>query len=322
MDGRDIALLRALILDIHGYPARSEVRETQASIARKLHLSKQTVKHRIDGYRNSGFLKRWQIFLNPKLIGQELAQVHLDVIPPSSKGDVIAKIRLVDGVWHIANMYGNALGVGLSYENETALRNRLQLIARICNSEQVSLGRIPFPSCGYRFAPIDLAIIRAANGDPWQSNESIAKRAGVSTRTVKRRLDSMIRERAIFVTPNLDVTRLKGTIVADLMVFFAGMSPASEAEQEVARIINEKFVSAVKGPGYSYSEMLLGNIAEKSGILTRVKMLDGVKEAYLDLVEEHLPQHEIFDVQIEMLARGLEKAGLPHASIRAPPGVR
>lgn len=314
MDRLDVAILRTLLLDSHGYPTRSEIRQSQASIARKLLVSKQTVKHRIDGYKSSGFLRGWALFPNPNLLGQGLAQARLEVLLPSSKKDVISKVRLVDGVWHVANHHGNALGVGLSYENEASLKNRLELVARICGSKRVSLGRIAFPPCEYRFAPVDVRLIQAANGEPWQSIESIAKRAGVSTRTVKRRLDSMIDERAIFVSPNLDPTRLKGAIVTNLMVFFASRSVASAAEREVVQIVNEKFWGAIRGLDYAWFELVIDNIADAGRILAQVKMLDGIKEAYLDVVEEHLPQHQVFAMQIEALAQGLVKRDLPIAS--------
>lgn len=310
LDRLDIAILRSLFLDVNNCPARSEIHESLSSIARKLDLSEVALRCRVNGLTRSGFLKGWSVFLNPNAIGQRVAQVHLDVLPPSSKQNVIRKIRLVDGVWMVIDYLENTLAVGIYYEDESSFRNRVELMSRIANAEHVLYGETPFPSCNHKFTQADLAIIRGVQGEPWQTYASIACQAGLSARTVRRRLNRMIDERALFITPKLDFRRLKG-IAVDLFVFCDDKELARNAEKKILSLYGDRIVAAMLGgPKHLCISLVFDNVSERNEILSRVRQLQGVRKTYAELIEERLEQYQTFKNQIERLSRGREK-GLP-----------
>ncbi len=166
MDRVDLQIVRSLLTDTHHYPFRSEVRESIASIARRLGISEPTVRKRIGGLSESGFLAGWGLSVNPGIFGQRAAQVWLDVFPSSSKQDAIRKIRLIDGVFYTCRHHENRVGVCLLYDDEHTLEKRLELMARIANAENISHGQILFPPCSYRLTHSDLAVIRTIQEKP------------------------------------------------------------------------------------------------------------------------------------------------------------
>jgi DNA-binding Lrp family transcriptional regulator len=269
-------------------------------------MSQRTLKKRIKEYTTSGFLQGWEVFVNPVAVQSNSAQVHLDVWPTASKQDVIRKLRLIDGVWYIANYHGNDLGVGLYYDDGDSLKSRLELMARIANSEHVAHGQVLFPPCGYRFRPTDLAIIRSVRGGPWQTYASIAKQTRISTRTVRRRLARMIADRALFVAPLLDFKCLKGVIGADLFVFYVNKRAAATGREKILSVISNDFVFAAQGPDHSYYALLLENVSQLSEIQNRVKDFEEVRDAYVELIEDHLSQHRTHKAKIERLSQQLE----------------
>lgn len=307
LDKLDIAILRSLFLDVTNYPARSDIHESLSSIARKLDVSEVTLRSRVAGFMRSGYLKGWGVFVNPNAIGQRVAQVHLDVLPPSSKQDAIHKIKLIDGVWIVADYFENTLGVGIYYEDESSLRSRVELMSRIANAEHVLYDEVPFPPCNHKFTQTDLAIIRGVQSGPRWTYAYIAKQTRLSTRTVRRRLDRMIRERALFITPKIDFRRLHG-IAVDLFVFCTTTELTRKAETKIWSIYRDKIVLAkLGGPKHAFFHLTLGNIPERKEILNLVKQLEGVQEAYAEPVVEHLEQYQVFKDQIERLSRGREE---------------
>lgn len=302
MDKLDVSIMRSLFSDVHRYPSRSEIRESMSSLARKINVSEPTLRSRVNGYEKSGFLKGWSVFVNPNLIGQHVGQVHLDVLPPSSKDDALKKIKLIDGVWLIAKYHGNTVAVGLFYDNEASLMKRVELMTRITNAEHVVHGQILFPPCDYRFTRNDMAIITSIQERPGLAYSSIAKEMHLSTRTVRRRLNRMLHERALFMAPKLDFREMTGAIGADVFVFYVNKEAARQTERRVLALVDKVLVASIPGgPEHLYASLVLENLEQAEEILNGVKRLEGVGEVYVDLIEEHLPQYQVFKEQIETL---------------------
>jgi hypothetical protein len=72
--------------------------------------------------------------------------------------------------------------------------------------------------------------------------------------------------------------RLRGVIPADLLVFYVSREIARRAEEKVASVVNNNLMAAIRGLKHSQFELLLGNIAKGSDILTRVGAIEGIRE--------------------------------------------
>ncbi|MDA4118719.1 MAG: AsnC family transcriptional regulator [Thaumarchaeota archaeon] len=209
MDAVAVAVLRWMMTGLDRYPARSEIRESMATAAKKLHCTEATVRARTRRLFESGLLKGWLVFVNPISVAQRVAVIRLDVLPPSARDDVIRKFKLIEGVWLITKNYDSALGISTYYPDGVALKKKVELMARIANSEHVTFGEIPFPPCSYAFKHVDLVILRCVQESPSLSYSGIAKQVHLSSKTVRRRLNGMIRERAVFATLDFDFGKSK-----------------------------------------------------------------------------------------------------------------
>ncbi len=303
MDALDRSILRSLFTDIQ-YPARPKIRESVSALARELHVSETTVRSRVNAYLRSGFLRGWSLFVNPNLVGEHVAQACFDVRPPSAKEDVIEKIRLIDGVWYIAKYHEDAVGVGFFYEDEDSLKTRLELMARIASAEHFSCGELRFPPSAYQFSLTDVAIIKSVEGEPGRAFASIARETRLSTRTVRRRLHRMIEEHVLFTVPIMDFRKARELIAADIFVFYTTREVARDVERAVLAMVDKIMVAAIPGsPDHLYVSVFLENLADAHEILVKLRSLDGVKEAHVNLIEEHLPQYQSFRKQIVELSK-------------------
>ena len=304
MDAIDVAVLRWMMTGLGRYPARSEIRESMSSAAKKLHLTETTLRSRTRRLFESGFLEGWLVFVNPRSVNQRVAVIRLDVLPPSAKEDVIRKIRLIDDVWLISKNHESALGISTYYSDEASLKKKVELMARIANSEHVTFGEIPFPQCSYTFRDADLAIIRCVQESPSLTYSGIAKLVHLSGKTVRRRLNRMIREMALFVTLDFDFSKSKGIFIANLLVTFQSHEAWRDTEQETFSLIAEKMFGNVRGnPALSNYSLILDNVADMERILSQVKRLEGVNDAYLDLCQEYIALSQPMRDQVERLRK-------------------
>jgi DNA-binding Lrp family transcriptional regulator len=303
LDSLDVAVLRWLMMGFEEYPARAEIRESYSLAAKRLNVSEGTLRNRILRLEESGYLSGLGVFLNPNGGGQHMAAIRLDVLPPSAKDAVVRKLELIEGVWRIMKCQSNSLILGTYYEDDASLGNKVELMSRIANSENIFCREIRFPACDYEFKPMDFDIIRCVQESPRMRYETIAKRTHLSTKTVWRRLNKMIQDRAIFVTLKLDATKSKGAIIANLILVHQCGEDARELEQKAIALVGDSMFSAILGsPGFCYFELMLDNVAKSTSILNEAKRLDNVEDAYMDIVEEDAESFIPFREQVERLA--------------------
>jgi DNA-binding Lrp family transcriptional regulator len=178
-----------------------------------------TVYNRYKKLQESGSMSKWQIFVNPTFFGYRALDVMAYVQPESGKADMIRKIRLIQGVFVMLNFYGKALKIIMVYDSEESRSRAVELISRITNAERITSSRMVTPvSKTERITETDVAIIRALSDDARKSPVLLAKELGLSTRTVRNRVEKLRRENTIFTLPNLNLGGIPGSIAVYLSV--------------------------------------------------------------------------------------------------------
>src|SRR5437879_4609267 len=228
VDSLDVRVCRELFHDRTGPLLRSDFRRSYRSMARKLRVDEVTVRNRIKRLQQSGFLKGTRLIVNPGLLGVRVAQLWFDVRPPSAKDDLIRKLSLMHGVLAVSDSHGPSLTLVIMYESEISVKKEFELIAEMSNAQNLVRGNIPFPECAIELTHTDWKIIKDIQTDPRRSYSVISREVGMSRKTVKRRLQKMIEEEALFVIPSWNPKALDGAIIADLVVFYA--NPGSKAD--------------------------------------------------------------------------------------------
>ena len=311
MDSLDVRIFREFVQDRGTYPLQSDIRQSVRKVATKLSVDGATVRDRIRKMHESGFMKGWYVFPNPSLFDLGVAHARGNIQAQSTmKEDAIRKIKLVQGVWAIVDYFGSSIRVVLYFEDQASLKKQVELIARISNSENMLHREIHFPPCAVTLSEDDLGVVGSILTDPTKSYNAMSNETGLSYKTVKRRLERMLRGRALFMIPSLDPRSLSGATLGELLVFYESPEAMRKANGEIKSHIDGQLMSAQLGdPEHMLFLLVITKISQVKEILNWVKQQPGVKSAFLDLVEDRIEQYEAFNQQLKRKLTQVRSAG-------------
>lgn len=311
MDTLDIRILREFVQDREVHPLQSEVRKSFGTVADRLDVDEATVRNRMRRLHNTGFIEEWNVLENPQLLGVTIAHCRCDVKDETAKEEAIQQIRLIQGVIMVTDYFGNALRVMMFHEDEKALEDQVALIRRICGSRTVTCSDISFPKCSVNLSASDWELIRSIRTSPWKQFVKISQETSLSTKTVKRRLSRLIQAKAIFLTLSLDPKVLKGAIPAELFVVFDSAEAKKRINSRILSHIDAYLISAQVGdPEHALYLLLLNNVSEATMYSRWVRNQMGVREAYLDLIQERIEQYGALNRRLDSMTKhSLRAAG-------------
>ena len=135
-----------------------------------------------------------------------------------AKADMVRKLRLVHGVLVIINFLGKGMKVTFLYDSEESRSRTIELISRITSAEVIITSNMALPASDTKkLTDTDKAIIHSLSRDARKSTAIVAEELGVSSKTVRSRLEKLRKEKTIFMFPNLNMTNIEGFIPAVLL---------------------------------------------------------------------------------------------------------
>lgn len=318
MDTLDVKLLRDILQS--GPPTSLDLgfRRSFSAIARDLGVDEGTLTNRIRRLHTSGFLKGWSVAINPRLIGEEMVQLWVDVEGPTAKTDAIAKVRLLPGVAVVKDLYGPSLGLVVYYEGEAHLQRLTRLLCQITGAKSVASMPEPFPPCDLALSEGDLGLIRALQKEPLTSYARLAQRVGRTAKTVKRRVHRLSDGGAIYLVAELDPKFLIGGIVGSLLVSYEASAAKGVADAQVlSRVADRLMFASLDASHHSYFALVLSGVAQSRDILAEVRRIPGVVAARLDLVAEVFSQYDVYVEQVDRLQKSRRLRPHPGRPVRA-----
>jgi DNA-binding Lrp family transcriptional regulator len=280
------------------------IRESYASIAKKLGVDEETIRKRVARVRQGGILKEWQLVINPHLMGRESASVDLQVEDSSTKRLAITRIRLIEGVISILDLHGQRLQVGIYYRHEHELARQLLLMESICGGKYSMLWNIVFPPCELKMTRTDWVLLSILRNDPRRRLTDIALDANASTRTVNRRLKLMVAGYAFFLHAEIDFKKLGG-LAYRMLLHFNDPGKKAKADELVLAEIEKIEWSYTLSEEYSMFILHCENVAEAENISNFARNLDGLREFRMDIIDDQITVHDWIDEEIELRASGL-----------------
>lgn len=263
----------------------AQFRSTLRTIASRLGADDTTVRNRYTRLQESGAMSGWQLIINPAFFGCRMGDIMVDVQPESAKADMIRKIKLVDSVVTLTNFYGKALRVLVMYNSDRSYSRTVELISRITNGETMIKAKMALPrSETERLTGTDVAIIRALSEDARKPYVLVARELGLSTRTVRNRVDRLRKENTIFTLPSLNVGRVHGLVPVLLSYVYSD----NEAKGSVDRAILSHFEGRYLWAGFSdpnsgFVMLSAPTMADVQGFLERAKSQPGISSARIDI---------------------------------------
>jgi DNA-binding Lrp family transcriptional regulator len=280
---------------------RRSGRDSYVELAKKLGIDDQTVRRIIGQMQKSGFLKAWSISLNPHILGMNCASVVIGSNKSSSSKDkIVSQLKLVEGVVAIFSFLEDpGFRVVLFYEDDEDLERRIHLISSICGAKEPAASwKIPFPPSRAKLKKTDWQIINFLLEDSRKNASEIAVGVGVSTRTVRRRLEVMTEGASFFISPIVDVKKVEGFLYQFVISFDSKtikLSVDKSLHSSIKRIVfadtTAEFITVVA--------TICENISAARQISDRLKTTAGVKDVTASIFEEIIFVREWLDHEIE-----------------------
>lgn len=288
MDALDVKILRALVSESSVAPSSHQVTSSLRSIAARLGADDVTVRNRYKKLRGSGAMSGWRLVINPAFFGCRLLEATVDVQPESAKPDMIRKLKLVNSVVTLSDFLGRALTVLFMYNSEESRSRTVELISRITNAESVVKTRMALPQCETkRLTGTDIAIIRALSKDARKPSVLVAKELGLSTRTVRARIDNLRKERTIFTIPDLNLGKVQGLIPAWLSYSYVSEAVKTSVDRAmVTRFESNYLWTNFSDPENGFIVLSAPTIADVKGFLDWAKSQPGVAGVRVDIPTE------------------------------------
>jgi DNA-binding Lrp family transcriptional regulator len=299
-DDLDIRIIRALASP-HSF--QWDVRITYAHVAEGLGVDEETVRSRLRHMNDVRFLRGWQLILNPSLLGREAAIVELRVGDSESKPEVISRLKLLEGVMLIDDLYGKELAVLTLYENSSTLERQVQLFASLCGGPTPVSWKLGFPRCELTPTRTDWRIMQALRRDGRGRLSDVARSLELSTRTVKRRMIELVAGNAFYLDPLLDLENVGG-----MRCRFWVTSEASWKHAVDKTILSglQRIIWTHTAPlEYSLFIAHLSNVSEIQAMLVWMKQLGGVREvrSTIELQHIHVQEWVVGEIERRLTAR-------------------
>lgn len=299
LDTLDTKIIREFIQDGTAF-ATSDIRKSYRTVSRQLGVDEVTVRKRVSKMKHTGFLGRWNAFANPTLLGLRAAQLTFDVQSPSAKNDLMEELKLLPGSLVVVNCFGTSLYFAFLYGNEGDLRRQVELVQRMSKATNLVCTFPPFPECKAKLSKTDWALLGKLQKDAHQSYGSIGSGLGISSRTVKRRMQKLTQERALFVLPSFNPSALEGLVQADLLVLFDDPKAKAKLDLEMLSIWSDYLVRAEVGSrDSSFFNLLVKNVSQAQAVMNWVKEQRGVKSARVDLVQDRFELYSSLDAALD-----------------------
>lgn len=237
--------------------------------------------------KRSGFLQGWTVMINPNLLGLKLAQMSFEVPSLRTKPDLIEQLKLLPGSFVLVDCFGASLFLSFLYRDEDSYQKHIELVRRMSKTTNLVCQRTPIPESRGVLTETDWGIVRTLQQNPRKSYGVIATKLGVSSRTVRRRLQRMIDDRAIFILPSMNPAALEGVIQADLLVSYENPKSKGEVDQRIMAIWDDYLARAeVGGPDSSFFNLFIKNISQAQEVLEWLNSQSGVKSTRIDLIQD------------------------------------
>ncbi|MDA4123020.1 MAG: AsnC family transcriptional regulator [Thaumarchaeota archaeon] len=289
-DALDMKIIRALLSERTVAPSNHQVSSSLRSIAARLGADDVTVNYRYKKLRESGALSGWRLALNPTLFGCKSLDATVDVQPESGKPDMIRKLSLMNEVVGIQDFYGRGLKTIVMYRSDEARSRAVELISRITNAETMTQVRWVLPaSRTKRLTTTDVAIIRALSNDARMPLDEVARRLGLSTKTVRNHVEKLRRENTIHALPTLNMGGIPGLIPVHLSYSYSMSEPKSKVDSSILSHFETKYLSIMfSDPDRGYIWLFASTMNDVRDHLEWAKSQPGIASARIDILVKWL----------------------------------
>lgn len=272
----------------------AEPRAPYRELADRLGISVQAVHRRIQDLRERGIIRAFTANVSMGYLGA----VRVDVVGQTqseSIKEVLNALAKNDRVVTTLEASGHLLYVNGVLRDISELDDFVEFVrhaAAMANpAVAIEAGGPWVPRAGRpgadsrELSPLDIRIVRSLHADARKSTTDVAAELGVSAATVRRRLDAMIRDRAIEFMADIDPAQSGG--VSSILAITLG--EGADRLRVGARLVDKYrpgiayFIPFGNLPNHLVCATWTRTAAELHALVARVEAEDGVKKAVANI---------------------------------------
>lgn len=177
-----------------------------SQLARALHVTEKTARERLRKLEKEGAIAGYEIHVNLRHLQLDWTTFHFRV-PSRKKEEALAAVAEVDGVVGIQEFVGDDVFIDIYASDDAERQRRLTLIRRLLGGEGVAWYEHEMPEVDGALAPLERRIIVALRGRARTPAAALAKELGLTSRTIERRLGSLLAHGHAAILPRVDWTK-------------------------------------------------------------------------------------------------------------------
>jgi DNA-binding Lrp family transcriptional regulator len=310
VDKIDVKIMKELLKDFVMPPRNVHVRRSFRSIAKSIKIDQHAIRNRIRKLQEQGIIKRWYI-VNPALFGLKTALLQFFLPPSSNKDEIMQRISSsFPNMGFLCNHLEPKLIVILYYKYTKDLDEDVDKLMKITKATYVNKMSKLFTDCGARPTESDWKIMRSLLQDPWKPYSAISKELKISTKTVKRRVEALAKDGAVYLLVDLNMRAVEGIIPVDLIVFYENKCNINSASKEKARLqiaeyLGDQlfFLDLNFAPDMDHFALILSSISKSQEIQKWVNEKEGVKQSDVSTLLDVFPRFKLYEELVDDMIR-------------------
>jgi len=267
VDSKDFRLLVAL---------HENARQSYRSLGQRVSLSAPAVRDRLKRLEDRGILQGYWLYVDPGIFDREDLMVFYkgdwkreDAVKALAADDVAFVTWKLDGGLSVQMWPRDREKAVKSLTSALGTRPSGQTFTEIQRKHEIS--------------PVDWRIIDALIDDPTMPFETLIEKTGLSPKTVRKHLQSLIRNETIYTMPRLGSLADSGDVVYHLSV------KGKVALTELRRVLDEAFlVGDTHNPPMKYLLCRASDLADVTSRTQAARKIPGVESVEVTLNRELL----------------------------------
>jgi DNA-binding Lrp family transcriptional regulator len=324
MDNVDIKIMKELLVDFMMPPRNAHGRRSFRSIAKSMKVDQHAVRNRIRKLQEQGVIKHWYVAVNPAVFGLKTAYLQF-FLPASSDKDEIMKrmASLFPNIGFLCNHLEPKLIVILYYKDPKDLSDDVDRLMKITRATYVNKMPKLFAERAAKLTESDWQIIGSLLQDPWKPYSAISKELKISSKTVKRRVETLAKDAAIYLLVDVNMRAVEGIIPADLMVFYRDNIDSILKEKTRLRIgeyVRDQlvFFDPNFAPNMDHFGLILSSISKSQEIQKWVSGIEGVKQSDISILLDVIPRLKLCEELVGDMIRQQKASKYAEAEAQRP----
>ena len=311
VDKIDVKIMKELLTDFVMPPRNARVRRSFRSIAKSIKIDQHAIRNRIRKLQEQGVIKRWYIVVNPTLFGLKTAFLQLFLPPNSDKDEIMQRISSsFPNMGFLCNHLEPKLIVILYYNDTRDLDDDVDKLMKI--TKAIHVNKMPkfFTECRARLTASDWKIIASLLQDPWKPYSAISKELKISSKTVKRRVEALAKDGAVYLLADVNMRTVECAIPADLIVFYENRdnmnsAPKEKTRLQIAEYLKDELVlfDPNFAPDIDHFGLILSSISKSQEIQKWVSGKEGVKQSDISILLDVFPRLKLYEELVEDMIR-------------------